>query len=49
MAREVVVDESPEAFDKAFERVTGRPPKNVTLPHADQKRSPQSRDEEGSQ
>jgi hypothetical protein len=37
MAREVEVDVSPDAVDKAFDRVMGR---QVSREHADQNRSP---------
>jgi hypothetical protein len=48
MAREVEVDESPDALDRAFDRVTGRRPKNGSPPQTGQKRSRRNRDEEGS-
>jgi hypothetical protein len=39
MAREVEVDESPEALDKAFEKVTGRPRRTVSRANPDRSRS----------
>lgn len=40
MAREVEVDENPEALDKAFENVMGRPRKNEIPSRATRNRSP---------
>jgi hypothetical protein len=39
MACEVEVDESPEALDKAFEKVTGRPRRTVSRANPDRSRS----------
>jgi hypothetical protein len=49
MAREVEVDETPKAFDRAFERVIGRPQKTASQAHSGQNRSRRKRDAEGSQ
>jgi hypothetical protein len=47
-AREVEVDESPDAFDRAFKKVMGRPRKNATQKPPVRSQSPQKRDGERS-
>jgi hypothetical protein len=48
MAREVEVDESPDAMDRAVERVIGPPRKTETPARSGQNRSLRSHDAEGS-
>jgi hypothetical protein len=49
MAREVETDESPDAIDRAFDKVMGRRPKTENPPRADRTQSRRTRDAEDSQ
>ena len=49
MAREVEVDESPEALERAVRKVTGRLQKSESLARSDRNRSRRNRDEGCSQ